>query len=56
MPAGFIKNKFAAPLARMNPSILEIFPPVTREKMLTTSLALLKKASLPVGTENSPKL
>ena len=56
MPAGLIKNKFAPPLARINPSILEIFPPVTLEKMLTISVALLKKASLPIGTENSPKL
>jgi hypothetical protein len=30
MPAGLTKNRFAAPLARINPSILDILPPVTR--------------------------
>ena len=56
IPLGLRKNKLAVPLARINPSILEILPPVTRVIMLSIVVALLKKASPPVGTENSEKL
>jgi len=56
IPAGLIRNKFAVPFALSIPSILEILPPVTREKILTTSAELLKKACPNVGTENSVKL
>ena len=56
IPAGLIKNKFALPLARIKPSIVETFPPVTRLRIFAILSALLKKASLPVDTEKSWKL
>ncbi len=33
IPDGLSKNRFAVPLARIKPSILEIDPPVTRVRM-----------------------
>ncbi len=56
IPLGLIKNKFAVPLARINPSMLETCPPVTRVIMLLIVKTLLKNASDPVGRENSRKL
>ena len=56
IPARLIKNKLAPPDPRIIPSILEIFPPVTRLKIFTISLALLKEATPSVGMENSLKL
>ena len=56
IPAGLIRKRLALPLALIKPSILEILPPVTREKILSISTALLKKASPLVGTEKSEKL
>ncbi len=56
IPFGLIRNKLAVPFARIKPSILEIDPPVTRLKICWISIALLKKAVPPVGTENSWKL
>ena len=50
IPAGLIKIKLALPLARIKPSMLEIFPPVTLMKILEISLALSKNASFPVPT------
>lgn len=49
-------NKLALPLARIKPSMLEILPPVTLDKILVMSGELLKKACPLLGTENSPKL
>ena len=56
IPAGLIKNKLALPLALIAPSISDKEPPVTLENILLILSALLKKASLPVGTEKSWKL
>ena len=56
IPLGLSKNRLALPLAPINPSMLEMFPPVTRVIMLLMLAALLNNASLPVGTENSRKL
>ncbi len=56
IPLGLIKNRLALPLARRMPSILEMFAPVTREKMWLMVAALSKKAVLPVLRENSWKL
>ena len=56
IPLGLIRNKLAAPLALIKPSIDEILLPVTRLKMLAISLALLNTAEPNVGTENSSKL
>ena len=42
IPAGLIKNKFVVPFALIKPWISEIFPPVTRLKMLVISGLLLK--------------
>ena len=56
IPAGLIKNKLALPLAPSKPSIDDILPPVTREKIFSISTALLKKAAPLVGTEKSWKL
>ena len=53
IPAGLIKNKLAVPLASINPSILEIFPPVTLEKMLLILSELLNVAEPPLGTQKS---
>ena len=56
IPAGLSRNKLALPLARSNPSIFEMLPPVTREKILAISAALLKNAEPSVATEKSLKL
>ena len=56
MPLGLIRNRFAVPLARINPSILEICPPVTRVMMLSIAGELSKRASVSVGREKASKL
>lgn len=55
-PLGLMKNKLAAPFARIIPSMFEIEPPVTGLKMFSMVEALLKKASQFVGKDNSLKL
>jgi len=50
------RNRFAPSLARINPSMLEIDPPVTRLMMFSIVCALLKYAEPPVGIENCSKL
>ena len=56
IPLGLRKNRLAVPDALINPSILEISPPVTRLKMFCISNPLLNEAVPPVGTENRWKL
>ena len=53
IPAGLTKNRLALPFALIAPSMFDILPPVTREKIFSIACALLKKASFPVPTEKS---